>query len=78
MFGLTNVNERFGAADIMHGRPSEKALRGRERTRAYIASVRAHLGRYNYTKFKTLVDAFKFFDQVILITVQNVYKKLIS
>jgi len=38
-------------------------LKGKERDRAFIASARSFICGYNYTKFKTLVDAFKFYDK---------------
>lgn len=48
----------------MHGRNDEKILKGRERERAYIAALRSYLSGYNHTKFKTIVEAFKFYDKV--------------
>ena len=64
IFGLTNNTDQFGAADIIHSRVGDKVLKGKERERAYIAALRSHLCGYNHTKFKTLVDAFKFYDKV--------------
>mgnify|MGYP001810552883 CR=1 FL=1 len=64
IFGLTNTSDHFGAGDIIHGREAERTLKGKEKQRAYIASIRAHLARFNYIKFETLSDAFKFYDKV--------------
>ena len=64
VFGLTNTADNFGAADIVHGRSIENTLKGREKERAYLAVLRQHLARHNITVFKTLVAAFKFYDQV--------------
>ena len=65
VFGLTNMSEQFGAADVVHGRTPNKTLKGKERERAFIASLRSYLAGYNYTRFKNLVEAFKFYDKVI-------------
>ncbi len=73
VFGLTNMGESFNAADIMHGRTIDRTLKGKERERAFVASLRAYLARYNYTKFKSLVAAFKFFDQVCCFLVCNAF-----
>ena len=58
------MTEDFNAADIMHGRTIDRTLKGKERQRAFVASLRAYIARFNYTRFKTLVAAFKFFDEV--------------
>ena len=59
------MSEQFGAADVVHGRTPNKTLKGKERERAFIASLRSYLAGYNYTRFKNLVEAFKFYDKVI-------------
>ena len=64
VFGLSNTTEQYGAADIIHGRDPQKTLRGKDRERAFLSSLRAHLANYNYTHFKTLVNAFRFYDKV--------------
>ena len=66
MFGLTNMSEQFGAADVVHGRTADKTLKGKERELAFIASLRSYLAGYNYTRFKNLVEAFRFYDKVII------------
>jgi hypothetical protein len=50
----------------MLSRTQDKILKGKERQRAFIASLRSHICGFNHTKFKTLVEAFKFFDKVLL------------
>lgn len=64
MFGLTNTSEQYGAGDILHGRSESKLLKGKDKERAFVATARSHLARYNLVKFKTLADAFKFYDKV--------------
>lgn len=64
IFGLSNNTDLYDAGDVIHGRSDDKVLKGKERERAYVSVLRAHLCRYNYVKFKTLVDAFKFYDKV--------------
>ncbi len=64
VFGLNSGNDPFGAADIVRSRSYDRALRGKDKERAYVSALRAYLARYNYTMFKTLVAAFKFYDQV--------------
>jgi hypothetical protein len=65
VFGLTNQADVYTAGDIIHGRPDEKTLKGKDQERAYTVSIRSHIARYNYLKFKTLIDAFKFYDKVM-------------
>jgi len=65
IFGLPNNTDVYSAADVVHSRPDDKALKGKDRERAYVAVLRHHLCRYNYVKFKSLVDAFKFYDKVL-------------
>ncbi len=62
-FGRLNTSEPFGAGDVLHDRCLNNTLKGKERERAFVASARSFLSSYNYTKFKTLVDAFKFYDK---------------
>ncbi len=64
IFGVNSGNDPFGAADIVRSRSYDRALRGKDKERAYVSVLRAHLARYNYTTFKNLVEAFKFYDQV--------------
>lgn len=64
VFGLNNQTDSYTAGDVIHGRPEEKKLKGRDKERAYLVSIRSHLARYNYLKFKNLIDAFKFYDKV--------------
>ena len=64
VFGLTNTDDHFSSGDVIHGRSENKLLKGKDRERTYIALLRSHLARYNLIKFKTLVDAFKFYDKV--------------
>lgn len=45
-------------------RPEEKTMKGKDRERAYSVSIRNFLAKFNMVKFKTLVDAFKFYDKV--------------
>lgn len=62
-FGLLNTAEPFGAGDVVHDRCLNNTLKGKDRERAFLASVRSFLAGFNYTKFKTLVDAFRFYDK---------------
>ena len=62
-FGRLNTAEPFGAGDVLHDRCLNNTLKGKERERAFLASVRSFLSGFNYTKFKTLVDAFRFYDK---------------
>lgn len=64
VFGLTNTSDPFSSGDIIHNRSEENIMKGKDRERAYVAVVRSHLARYNLVKFKTLVDAFKYYDKV--------------
>lgn len=45
-------------------RPEEKIMKGKDRERAYLATIRSNLARFNFTKFKNVVDAFNFYDKV--------------
>ncbi|CAF0827587.1 unnamed protein product [Brachionus calyciflorus] len=63
VFGLTNTADHFSAGDIIHSRSEQKIMKGKDRERAYTAVLRSDLARYNLVKFKTLVDAFKFYDK---------------
>lgn len=62
-FGRLNTSDPFGAGDVLHDRCLNNTLKGRERERAFLASVRSFLAGFNYTKFKNLVHAFKFYDK---------------
>lgn len=62
-FGKCNMAETFGAGDVVHDRCLNNTLKGKERERAFLASVRSFLAGFNYTKFKTLIDAFRFYDR---------------
>jgi hypothetical protein len=64
-FGLLNQGDNMNSGDVMHNRSEGRFLKGKEKERAYVATVRTHLARFNYSKFKTLVDAFKFYDKVV-------------
>ena len=66
-FGKCNMAETFGAGDVVHDRCLNNTLKGKERERAFLASVRSFLAGFNYTKFKTLIDAFRFYDRVNII-----------
>lgn len=63
-FGLLNREDNLNAGDVLHNRTSDRVLKGKEKERTHVAVARNHLARYNYSKFKTLADAFKFYDQV--------------
>jgi EF-hand domain-containing family member B len=63
IFGITNRNDNYSAGDILHGRQSNNILKGKDKQRAFISSVRTHLSNFN-CKFPTLYDAFKFYDKV--------------
>ena len=63
-FGLLDTSDPFGAADIVHGRSLDRTLKGKDRPRAFVAALRSHLCGFNHTKFKSLVEAFKFYDRV--------------
>ena len=39
-------------------------MKGKDRERAYLATIRSNLARFNFTKFKNVVDAFNFYDKV--------------
>jgi hypothetical protein len=66
-FGLLNQGDNANSGDVLHNRSESRFLKGKEKERAHIATVRTHLARFNYTKFKTVVDAFKFYDKVSLL-----------
>jgi hypothetical protein len=63
-FGLLNQGDNMNSADVLHNRTENRFLKGKEKERAFVATARCHLARFNYSKFKTLVDAFKFYDKV--------------
>lgn len=62
-FGRLNTSEPFGAGDVLHDRCLVNTLKGKERDRAFLASARSFICGHNYTKYKTLVDAFKAYDK---------------
>ena len=64
IFGYNNNNDHFNAGDVLHYRREDKLLKGKERERAFVSTARSALCRLNLVKFKTLVDAFKFYDKV--------------
>ena len=67
VFGLTNQADVYTAGDVIHYREDGRSLKGKDRERAYLVTVRSNIARYNIIKFKTLVDAFKFYDKVIIL-----------
>ena len=67
MFGLTNTADNYSVGDVIHSREESNILKGRDKERAYVASVRSHLARFNFVKFTTLAEAFKFYDKVWLL-----------
>ena len=50
-FGLADNGEPYGAADVMLSRSPDKTLKGKERQRAFVASLRSHICGFNHTKF---------------------------
>lgn len=52
-----------GAGDIIHGRSEGNFMLGKDRQRGVLAAVRQHLKKANYHNFKTLQDAFEYYDK---------------
>ncbi|CAM9330943.1 unnamed protein product [Lampetra fluviatilis] len=62
-FGLPVEPDKYGAGDLVHGRPRHEWLRGSERQRALLAAVRHCLKVANYNSFPSLLDAFCHYDR---------------
>ena len=62
-YGLLNQGDNLNSGDVLHGRIGDRVLKGKEKERAHVTVARSHFARYNYSRFKTLVDAFKFYDR---------------
>lgn len=58
-FGILHRPDPYGVGDLMHGRAPRHYLRGQDRERALIASVRSQMKKFNYQHYPTLEAAFK-------------------
>jgi hypothetical protein len=63
VYGLMNRSDNLNAGDVFHNRSEDKVLKGKEKIRSNVACLRSHLARFNYSRFKSLTDAFKFYDR---------------
>lgn len=61
-FGIMVKPDEYGAGDLIHMRDEENYLRGKERARGVLASVRQHLKKANYHNFRDLKAAFGYYD----------------
>ncbi|XP_048210730.1 EF-hand domain-containing family member B [Perognathus longimembris pacificus] len=62
-FGGCLHPEMYGVGDLIHNRPLEECLRGKDRQRAMIAAVRHHLKKFNFQNFDSLLEAFHHYDK---------------
>lgn len=62
-FGIMVRPDKYGAGDLIHMRESEKFLRGKDRMRGVLASIRQHLKKANYHNFQDLKTAFNYYDK---------------
>ena len=63
-FGIMVKPDEYGAGDLMHGRGTNKYLRGKEHQRGVVAALRMQLKKANFQNFDNLLSAFRFFDKV--------------
>ena len=64
-FGILHKPDPYGAGDVIHNRKMGNLLRGKESQRAAVAAMRQQLKKLNYHHFDNMLEAFRFYDQVI-------------
>lgn len=64
VFGVMVKPDQYGAGDLMHGRGTNKYLRGNDHQRGVVAALRQKLKKANYQNFDNLLSAFRFYDKV--------------
>ena len=65
-FGIMLKPDEYGVGDLMHQRTPGSYLRGKDRIRGVVASIRQHLKKANFHNFNDLLSAFRFYDKVIV------------
>ena len=63
-FGILIKPDEYGVGDLLHQRAPGNYLRGKERIRGVVASIRQHLKKANFHNFNDLLSAFRFYDKV--------------
>ncbi|XP_041374542.1 EF-hand domain-containing family member B-like [Gigantopelta aegis] len=63
IFGLYLKPDEYSAGDLIHNRVPGEYLRGKDRQRALVATIRHNLKKLNYHNFQDLLSAFKFYDK---------------
>lgn len=61
-FGISIIDDKYTAADLLHMRPEKEFLHGKDRKRGLLSIVRQQLKKANYHNFRDLKSAFKFYD----------------
>ncbi|XP_043922168.1 EF-hand domain-containing family member B [Protopterus annectens] len=62
-FGIMHRPDEFGAGDLIHNTPYNEFLRGKDRQRAVLSTVRQHLKKANYHNFNSLLEGFRYYDK---------------
>lgn len=78
VFGIMVKPDEYGAGDLMHGRGTNKYLRGKEHQRGVVAALRMQLKKANFQNFDNLLSAFRFFDKVRYKNHKNINTALIT
>ncbi|XP_028905851.1 EF-hand domain-containing family member B isoform X2 [Ornithorhynchus anatinus] len=62
-FGMLPQKDEFDVSGLLRYRLPSEFLRGKDKERATLAAIRHHLKNVNYHNFRTLLAAFRHFDQ---------------
>ncbi|KAG7469669.1 hypothetical protein MATL_G00131300 [Megalops atlanticus] len=62
-FGIVMRNGDFGVGDLLYSNPLEQSLKATERQRTLASAVQLHLKKANFSNFRSLLQAFRYYDK---------------